>query len=284
MNAYDVLGIPFGSDEATARTAFRKAAQKWHPDKFSKAPKEEQAEANAKFLEAKKALDQILDDLRKGTGGGNPFEDIFNDFFNGAFSKGADFTAHADISLSEAFKGGTATVDVQYSGKCPRCNGRNAGCAGCGGIGQLHLVATAYADFPAGVASGTLIRNARMEYTTKSTTGLPGITVDVVIRAADKEGITQRNGNDLHVVLDIPFGDMVLGRDWEIREFWGRESLTIQPNTNPDTVIPYPRGGMPIPGYPNSRGNLYIHLRMKWPKKWPEEIKEALTEWDWDDE
>lgn len=107
---YEVLGISKGASEDEIKKAYRKAAMKYHPDKFSNASDKEKKEAEEKFKEVNEAY-QILSDAQKraqydqfghaafeqgaggfgggfnGFGGGaGGFEDIFSSFFGGGGS------------------------------------------------------------------------------------------------------------------------------------------------------------------------------------------------------
>lgn len=107
---YEVLGIAKGASEDEIKKAYRKAAMKYHPDKFSNATDKEKKDAEDKFKEINEAY-QVLSDPQKkaqydqfghaafeqgagGFGGGGfggfsgpgGFEDIFSSFFGGGAS------------------------------------------------------------------------------------------------------------------------------------------------------------------------------------------------------
>ena len=102
---YEVLGVAKDASEADIKKAYRKAAMKYHPDKFSNASEKEKKEAEEKFKEVNEAY-QVISDKEKraqydrfghaafeqggpgagGFGGGfssEGFEDIFSSFFGG---------------------------------------------------------------------------------------------------------------------------------------------------------------------------------------------------------
>lgn len=101
---YEVLGLSKGASADEIKKAYRKAAMKFHPDKFSNASEKEKKEAEEKFKELNEAY-QVLSDADKkakydqfghaafengGMGGGysggfdtQDFGDIFSSFFGG---------------------------------------------------------------------------------------------------------------------------------------------------------------------------------------------------------
>lgn len=169
---YELLEITRESDDAQIKSAFRKAAMKYHPDKN---PGDETAEA--KFKEINEAY-SVLSDAQKraaydryghagvngnnggGFGGGDAsdifsevFGDIFGDMFGGGRSgrrqgpaRGADLRMDLDITLEEAFKGVEKEIKVPTEETCVTCDGTGAEpptkpeiCPTCGGAGQVRV-------------------------------------------------------------------------------------------------------------------------------------------------
>ena len=159
---YEVLGVAKDASEADIKKAYRKAAMKYHPDKFSNASEKEKKDAEDKFKEVNEAY-QVISDKEKraqydrfghaafeqgGAGGGfnsEGFEDIFSSFFGGGsggfggFSgfgggssrrnyvePGADLRYQIEITLEEAAKGIEKTIKYKRNGKCNTCNGNGA--------------------------------------------------------------------------------------------------------------------------------------------------------------
>lgn len=173
---YDVLGVAKDASEAQLKSAFRKLAMQFHPDKN---PGDKEAEA--KFKEINEAY-QVLADAEKRAaydrfghaafqqgGGGGPggpgfdgnfgdfMSDIFDTFFGengrrggggrgaGGAQRGADLRYNLEVSLEEAFNGKPATIKVPSSIACEPCKGSGAApgsqpkrCATCGGAGRVR--------------------------------------------------------------------------------------------------------------------------------------------------
>src|SRR5215813_3665107 len=173
---YEVLGVTKTASVEEIKSAYRKAALKWHPDRNP----ENKSEAEHKFRECTEAY-SILSDAQKrqiydtygheGLAGvtGQPdfngtviqdFHDIFGDFFGfedlfgagggrrGAgrsrVQRGADLRYDMTLSFEEAANGVTTKIRVPRQEYCEACNGTGAkkgtgvvACQTCGGRGQL---------------------------------------------------------------------------------------------------------------------------------------------------
>jgi len=170
---YDVLGVNKSSTADQIKSAYRKLAVKYHPDK-NKGDKA----AEEKFKEASEAYHVLSNSERKqnydnfghaafengggGRGGfGNfdfssHFSDIFEDFFGEGFgggtrrnrrtnNRGSDLRYDLSITLEEAYTGKKQDIKFSTSEKCDTCKGsgskpgHDAGsCSMCGGHGQVR--------------------------------------------------------------------------------------------------------------------------------------------------
>lgn len=163
---YEILGISKGASDAEIKKAYRKAAMKYHPDKFSGASDAEKKDAEDKFKEINEAY-QVLSDPNKkaqydqfghaafenggGFGGGaggfsgfsGGFEDlgdIFGSFFGGSGGfggfgggsrrrgpePGEDLRYNLELTLEEAAKGVEKTLKYKRTGTCKSCDGSGA--------------------------------------------------------------------------------------------------------------------------------------------------------------
>ena len=169
---YEVLGVNKSANPDQIKSAYRKLAVKYHPDK-NKGDKA----AEEKFKEASEAYHVLSNNERKqnydnfghaafengggGRGGfGNfdfssHFSDIFEDFFGEGFgggrrnrrsnNRGSDLRYDLSITLEEAFEGKKQDIKFSTSDKCDTCKGsgskpgHNVGsCSMCGGHGQVR--------------------------------------------------------------------------------------------------------------------------------------------------
>ena len=166
---YDVLEVERTAGEGDLKSAFRKLAMKWHPDRN---PGDKNSEI--RFKEINEAYEVLKDPDKRaaydrfghaafehgggaGAGGfGADFGSAFSDLFEGIFGmsgtrarsgreRGADLRYNMEIRLEEAYSGKTAQVRIPTSVTCEACSGSGArtgtrpkACPGCGGQGRIR--------------------------------------------------------------------------------------------------------------------------------------------------
>src|SRR4051794_36496338 len=167
---YETLEVDRTADDSKLKSAFRKLAMKWHPDKNPG-----DASSEMKFKEINEAYEVLKDGdkraaydryghaaFEQGMGGGGPgfgagfassFSDIFEDLFGmagqrrggGGRERGADLRYNMEITLEDAFQGKTAKIEIPVSVTCEACSGTGAktgtkpkSCSTCGGAGRVR--------------------------------------------------------------------------------------------------------------------------------------------------
>ncbi len=170
---YEVLGVTRTAAADEIKSAYRKAALKWHPDRDP----ENKSEAEVKFRECTEAY-SVLSDAQKrqvydtyghaglsGMGGGQGFDntvfqdfhDIFGDFFGfedlfggggrrgrSRTQRGSDLRYDMSLTFDEAAAGVTTKIKLPRQEYCQECKGTGAKkgtgvqtCEACKGRGQL---------------------------------------------------------------------------------------------------------------------------------------------------
>lgn len=171
IDFYELLEVERTADDKTLKSAYRKLAMKFHPDKNPGC-----AESEARFKQINEAYACLSDPQKRaaydryghaafqqggagggGFGGGEGFSDIgdiFETIFGNAFGggggrqqarRGADLRYDMEIGLDEAFHGKTATIEIEVSTACDPCGGSGATpgtgtrrCNLCGGYGKVR--------------------------------------------------------------------------------------------------------------------------------------------------
>jgi curved DNA-binding protein len=236
---YKTLGVPKSASEDDIKSAYRKLAKQYHPDKNSATG------AEAKFKEINEAY-EVLGDTEKrkiydtygadaangrvppGGGGytyqggsGDDFSDFFQTLFGGGFggSRGGvnpqdifgqggfqrpspDVEGTLPISLSEGFRGTTRTVTV--------------------GNKQLEV------SIPKGARDGQKMRLRGQ--------APGGANVLLTIRL-EKDPIFKLEHDDVRVILDVPAAIAVLGGKIEAMTLEGRGEISIPPRSQAGRVL-----------------------------------------------
>ncbi|SHN54147.1 molecular chaperone DnaJ [Erythrobacter sanguineus] len=160
IDYYQTLEVSRDADRAVLKSAYRKLAMKYHPDRNPG-----DASCEAKFKAINEAYDCLKDPQKRAAydrfgheaftqgmnGGGGPFGgggsgggrgdfadigDIFETIFGSAFGgggtqrqqnrRGADLRYDMQVTLEEAFHGKTTEVEIEVSQSCDTCDGSGA--------------------------------------------------------------------------------------------------------------------------------------------------------------
>jgi molecular chaperone DnaJ len=169
---YDVLGVERGANEQEIKSAYRRLAHQYHPDK-----NQGNHDAEERFKEVSEAYAVLSDGEKRArydrfghVNGQNPFEgfgfggagaatinDIFGDLFGEMFGggargrqrgrpRGSDLRYHLEVSFEDAAFGTTARIDIPRSKRCDTCKGSGAkagtqprACNTCRGAGEVRV-------------------------------------------------------------------------------------------------------------------------------------------------
>ena len=166
---YELLNVQRNASESDLKSAFRKMAMRFHPDRNPDNP-----DAEKSFKEVNEAYDVLKDGQKRAAydqfghagvegnmGGGFDsnfsFEDIFSNFFGDSSpfggggggrrnnNRGSDLQYEVSINLEEAFNGKKLKIDIPTQIKCNDCSGSGSNkgsspssCPMCNGHGQVR--------------------------------------------------------------------------------------------------------------------------------------------------
>lgn len=277
---YEVLGVEKTASETDIKSAYRKMALKWHPDKHA----DNKEEAEQKFKEINEAY-QVLSDKQKrqtydqfghaafdqASGmGGNPFGggfqqgpftwsystsggagfqdfdfgdpfDIFEQIFGSGFTRAARRPRYSlTVDFMEAVKG--AEKEIEITDREGKTKKRTV-------------------KIPAGANDGTRIRFDEFD-----------VTIDV---RADKR--FRRDGYDLFIDEHIPFTMAALGGQVEVPTVDNKLKLKVRAGTQSHTLIRLRGEGVPHVR-DRGKGDLYVRLIVDVPEKLSRDQKKLLQE------
>jgi curved DNA-binding protein len=278
---YKILGVERKASADDIRKAYRKLAMQFHPDKN---PGDKKAED--KFKEINEAYQVLSDEKKRArydqlgsaysdfrTSGGRPgdfrwddwfqqqgaqqrgygnaedpfggaggnFSDFFRSIFGEAVRSSArgqmaqqqqqGYQQQVDITFQEAYEGAMRQLQT---------NGRKL---------QVRI--------PAGVKTGSKVRVAGA--------GPEGLDLYLMVNVTD-ENRFERDGQDLYTTSTLSVFTLILGGDAEVETPTGKVKLSIPAGTQVDQVFRLAGRGMPHLKNPNTKGDLFVKLKVQIPK------------------
>ncbi|MCA9369857.1 DnaJ domain-containing protein, partial [Candidatus Woesebacteria bacterium] len=262
---YEVLGVQKSATDKEIKSAYRKLALKWHPDKH----KDNKKDAETKFKEINEAYQVLSDEKKKqaydqfghaafdaASGmGGNPFSggfqqgpftwsystsggqnpfgnmdfndpfEIFESFFGGGFSRSARKPRYA-LTLSFMEAVQGVEKEIEVEGK------------------KRSIT------IPAGANDGTRIRFDDFD-----------ITIDV-----KPDQRYRRDGYDLYLDHSVPYSMLVLGGVTEVKTIDKTLKLKVRAGTASHTLVRLRGEGVKILQR-SGKGDLYVRLVVAVPEK-----------------
>lgn len=310
---YKILGINKSATEKEIKQAYRRLARKYHPDIN---PGDKSSEDKFKIVnEAYEVLSnndkrqkydrygeqwQYADQFAKAEEGYsgqtfgntqrtyqfNNFGDIFGDLFGnlnkgfraaaGPRQRGQDIYAPIELTLEEAYRGKTRTIQLQELALCTACGGTGrAGkrtCSICHGSGKIDSLNRLEVKIPPGVKDGSKIRIAKKGQDSPSGGSKGDLYLSVKIQT---HRFFERKGNDLYTEISLPLTVAILGGEVEVPSLDGNMVLKIPQGTQNGKVFRLAGKGMPHLGAAK-HGNLFAKIKVILPTYLTKEEKQLF--------
>lgn len=176
--------------------------------------------------------------------------------------------------VKKTFLGSYTTITI-----CPACQGEGTipekPCNVCKGQGRVKSEETIDVFIPAGIDSNQVIRIEGKGEAGKKGGKAGNLYVRVFVK---KHSLFERRGDDLYVLVEMEFSKAVLGGKVEVPTLEGKNILLSVPQgTESGKVFKVSGKGIPrFGGY--GRGNLYVELKIKTPKKLSKKQREILDQ------
>ncbi len=280
---YEILGVSRSATDSELKSAYRKLALKWHPDR------NKESGAEAKFKEVNEAYEVLSNSEKKakydqfghaafdpssgfgGFGGGQGSQSYRSGPFSYTYTTGGGFEdlfgnqgqGFSDpFNIFESFFGGQNPFGSQFQTK-PHYSLTIDFMDAVHGVEKtfVHQGKQFTVKIPPGADDGTRIRYREFD-----------LSVNV---RADKT--FRREGADVFILHEIPFTLAILGGDTTIPTLDGDLKIKIRPGTQPSTTVRLAgRGIKHLQG--SGRGDFYIKLKVMLPEKLGRRAKELVQE------
>lgn len=281
---YRILGVARNASADEIRSAYRKLAMQYHPDKN---PGNKQAEERFKEIneayqvlsdEKKRAhYDRLGDSYSRWQTSGQPGSFNWDDFVGSTRGTRVDYSDIEDLFGGGGFSDFFRTI---------------FGMSGTGGArpaqgyqqpvqitleeaytGTTRTIQTEkrkiQVRIPPGVRTGSKVRVAGA--------GPQGLDLYLVIEVRD-DARFERDGSDLHTTTTIDVFTAILGGEADVETMDGTVKLNIPPGTQPEQVFRLAGRGLPHLKNPKTKGDLYVRVKVQIPKYLSSRQRELLEE------
>jgi DnaJ family protein A protein 2 len=292
MNPYNILEISEDATEDMIRKAYLEKARKTHPDKGG----DEEA-----FKQVTESYEILMKDKDKTSiSGMKIFENMFDTFF--PINENLNIKKTIELTLEQFYTGYESEFTYKRNivdpnsdnGVCNECNGNKFTkaieqinsylneqgyeecykCKGTGVLGNIISVNhTIYLSVPKGCESDKKIVKKG-----KGNENIKGEKGDFILqlKMIDHKIFTRKD-NDLHKDLTINLKESLIGIKYKHKPLYGKtKSIKLREVLNPGIIKRIRNLGMPIKNSEEEYGDLYVHIKVKFPKNITELQSETI--------
>ncbi len=280
---YEVLGVGKSASDTEIKTAYRKQALKWHPDRNKSAGAHEKFKEINKAFEVlsnpqkKQMYDQYGEAAFKGAPGAGPAGAGNQYYQQGPFHVYTNFGGEGNPFENFDFGGFSDPFDIfeQFFGfQSPFSRGRREQHR------EIFQITLDFDEAVHGVQKETVVKGDKK--TIKIPAGVDdGTTIrfaefDLQVRVKPHKSF-KRQGQDIYLEQEISYPTAVLGGVVEVKTIDNPVKLKIRPGTQPGTTVRLRGQGVP---YPNStrRGDQYVIYKISVPERISHKTKKILEE------
>jgi len=281
---YEVLGVGKNASDHEIKTAYRKQALKWHPDR-NKSPV-----AHEKFKEINKAFEVLSNPQKremynqygesafKGNApGGGPAGAGGQYYQQGPFKVYTNFGGEGNPFENFDFGGFSDPFDIfeQFFGfQSPFSRGGRRQAR------EVFQITISFEEAVHGVQKETVVKGD------KKTIRIPaGVDDGMIIRFSDFDlqvrvrphKSFKRQGQDIYLEQEISYPTAVLGGVVEVETIDSPVRLKVRPGTQPGTTVRLHGQGVPFPNS-NRRGDQYVIYKIAVPERISHKTKKILEE------
>ena len=256
MDYYSILGVPKDASEKDIKQAYKKKSMQHHPDRGGN--EEEFKRVNEAYQNLSNPHKRAMYDHSQTAGQdgfnwqpyhGTNFSDNINDIFGFARARrnphaNKDIKLTVDLELTDVLYGKDLIARYRlFSGSMQEAN----------------------INIPKGVSTGQTIRFPGLGDNTIPHLQRGNLLIEIRVK---KHPEYERDGRDLHKVIDIDAFDAIIGTKVIIKTIEDRRlELKIPPGTQPGSTLSIPEYGLPMLNNQNlRRGHIFVHINVNIPK------------------
>lgn len=280
---YETLGVSKNATDSEIKTAYRKQALKWHPDR------NKLSEATEKFKQINKAFEVLSDPKKK---------EVYDQYGEAAFQRGGPGFGGAAAG-QQYYQQGPFNVYTNFGGDTSEGEGFDFG-----GFSDPFEIFEQFFGFQSPFSRQKRTRRNVYEITLTFEEAVNGVKKTMIVRGEEKSfkipaGVDdnmrirfsdfdlqvrvkphpyfKRKGQDIYFEKEISYSLAVLGGVIEVPTVNGTVKLKVRPGTQSGTTVKLRDQGIPYP-QTYRKGDQYVIYKINTPSRVSSRAKELLRE------